>query len=205
MLSLYWPQQSWLHRLKAGHKLLLLAAISLIVLPVDDWWVMLLILIASASIYFTLSPSGWRQLAVVKPVLWFVALIMLVHILTGTFVEGILASARLLALFLLASLLTLTTRLHDIMHAIEPALRPFSLIGLPPRKIAVAVAIMIRFIPQISHSADELRAAWVARGGRAQGRWQLLTPLFISVLRSADSVGDALLARGGAEIKANNR
>ncbi len=199
MLSMYWPQKSWLHAMAAGYKLLLLAMTSVLVLPVESVEIMGLVLLISVSLYFTLGSQGWRQLALVKPILWFVVIIMLIHLYTGTWLEGLLASMRLVALFLLACLVTMTTRMQDMLHAIEPIMRPLTIFGLSSRRVALAVALMIRFIPALLHSMQSLQQAWQARGGGRYGRWRLLVPLFIEVLRSSDKVGDALVARGGSE------
>ena len=115
---------------------------------------------------------------------------------------GILYSARLAALVILASLLTLTTEPVSLVDGVEKLLRPFSRFGLKPHDIATAMVITIRFIPVLLDEALKIRKSHAARGLRPVGLRAnlksvslLLVPLFTSAVRRAEELAVAMDCR----------
>jgi biotin transport system permease protein len=96
-----------------------------------------------------------------------------------------------------ANFVTMTTRLSDMMRVIERLLRPLSRLGLSARQLALAVALVIRFVPVMLARAGQIRESWRARSPRRPG-WRILVPIILSALDDADHVAQALRARGGA-------
>ena len=105
-----------------------------------------------------------------------------------------MATLRLLALLLLAVLVTLTTRPSDIVAAIERALSPFDR-WIAVEKVSLAISLALRFIPVLARMAAETREAQWARGGE-RSVLAVLAPLIIQTLKMADQVAEALEARG---------
>jgi biotin transport system permease protein len=197
MISLYLEHSSWLHRWPTGFKLCLLAASSMLILPVTQLEWMIVFTLAAALLYITLGNRGWRHLEMVRPLLPFLAVIMLFHLWAGSFYEGGVSVLRLVTMFLLANLITLTTRMSDMMTALQPIFRPLQCVGISSRALALAVALMVRFAPVLVLVMNNLDEAWRARGGRKQ-KWRLIVPLIIQAIRLSDHVAEALTARGGS-------
>lgn len=195
MLSLYLNQRTWAHRLPAGAKLLTLCAVSLVLLPVDDARVLVATMTGALAIYPVLGREAVRQLSLIKPLIPILAILMGLHIWLDDWQTGVAAVARLLTMILLANAVTMTTTMSDMMDALEPVLRPLQWTGVDTGKIALAVALVIRFIPVLFAEWRERETAWRARGG-GRGTWRLIPGFCLATLRLATSVGDALDARG---------
>ena len=198
MVSLYVPGDSLLHRLPAGLKLILLALISAALMPVSNPVILALVLAAALALYAALGREGLRQLRLIRPLLPILAIIIALHGLTGTMAEGATVALRLLAMVLLANLVTLTTRMDDMLAAIAPLFRPLTLFGLSPRRPALAVTLVLRFVPVLLAVFAGLSEAWRARTGRTTS-WRLIAPLALQALMLSDHVAEALIARGGAD------
>ena len=124
-------------------------------------------------------------------------LVGLWHLYTGEYDKGALIVSRLLTGIAAANLVTLTTKLSDMIAVIERLLSPLQKIGLKPRLIALAVALMIRFIPVMLERLSQLSEAWRARSARRINH-QIILPATLAAFDDADHVAEALRARGGA-------
>ncbi len=149
------------------------------------------------GVYFSAGKETVSRIALVKPLLPFLLIIMLLHVWAGSVEEGIAAVMRLLVMILLANIITMTTRMSDMMTAITPVFRPLEAFGFSSRRLSIAVSLMIRFVPVLFALLESLTESWRARSSK-KPRWHLLTPLTLQALKMADSVGDALQSRGGA-------
>jgi biotin transport system permease protein len=94
-----------------------------------------------------------------------------------------------------ASLITLTTRVTDLLDVIARVLRPARRIGIDAERVALLLALTIRAVPVIAATLNEARDARRARGLERSTR-ALVTPVVLRTIRHADRVGDALAARG---------
>ena len=101
----------------------------------------------------------------------------------------------LVTLVLLATVLTVTTPVDEILDAVTRALQPFRRLGVDPEQVALAFSLTIRAIPTTIEIADETRDAALARGLERDPRARL-TPVVIRVVAHARATGDALHARG---------
>ncbi len=131
-----------------------------------------------------------------RPLLWIGAVILAWHALTGSALEGLAATLRLFAAFGAANLVTMTTRLAEMQAVFLRLARPLAPL-IPPARIALAMALVIRFIPVLSLRAAQLSAAWRARSARRIG-WPLIFAITLAALDDAEHVAEALRARGGA-------
>lgn len=197
MISLYLAERSWLHAIPAGWKLLALALISLAAAPFDSLPLMAGLLAATLALYLSLGRAALRQIALVRPMWPLFAILLAFHAWNGDVGRGVAVLARLLAMVLLANAVTMTTRMDAMMDAIEPLLAPLRLIGVPPRRVALAVALMIRLVPLLFALWEALSDSYRARAGR-RGGWRLLAPFCIQTLRLSHHTAEALAARGGA-------
>ncbi len=197
MISLYLSQKSWLHDIPAGSKLLVLCVCSVLVLPVDSLSLIFGFLIIVLLLYFSAGQEALSQIKLLYPLVPFLLLILILHIWTGSLTEGLVAVGRLLAMILLANLVSMTSRMTDMMAAMKPVFAPLSLVGLPAQKVSIAVALMVRFAPVLFALIEALGESWKARS-RRRPRWRLIAPFTIQALKMSDTVAEALQSRGGS-------
>lgn len=195
MISLYQPGDGLLHRLPAGAKLLGLAIIALLVSLLPLGVAGTAVLLVAVSALYPLSGLGWRLLGgawwrmrwlilVLGAALWF-------------FVSPEIAvqnTGRVVALILLAELVTRTTRMGDLLDVLQSVLRPLRVLGVDPATAALAISLTIAMVPVLAGFVQQVRDAQRARGVRMGPRVAL--PLLILTMKHADDVGDALAARG---------
>lgn len=194
--SLYVSGSSWLHRLPAGLKLgvLLVAGIGLFLVDRHD------ALAAAATASFVLL---WQS-GVSARRLWQqtrgMALIVLIVFGAAWFFNGwwpaLTVLLRLLALISLALTVTFSTRSDALFDACEKALRPLERTGLVnASRVSLALALTLRFMPEIHRRYQAIREAQAARGVSASPV-ALVVPLVVAVLKSADAIAEAIDARG---------
>jgi biotin transport system permease protein len=183
------------HRLGAGTKLLGLCACSLVLLAVRTpagvgaAVVGVVVLYAAAR----LGPRAlWSQ---VRPLRWFVPVLVAVQWATLGPVPATVLTTRLVALVALAGLVTLTTPTSAILAALERALRPLRRLRVDAERTALVLALAVRSVPVVAALAAGVRDAQRARGREHDVR-ALAVPLVVGSLRRADALGEALRARG---------
>lgn len=199
MLSLTSPVETPAHGWRAGPKLLALAGLTLgLFLPTPGWPALALALAVLAAAAVT--AGRWAILAawlrLFRPLWPFALLLILWHGVTRTPLEGAVILLRMAAAMGAANLVTMTTRLADLQGLVLWLMRPLAPI-LPAKPLAIAIALMIRFVPVMSDRAAQLAQAWAARSAR-RPRARLMAPLALAALDDADRVAEALRARGGA-------
>ncbi|MBV1778508.1 energy-coupling factor transporter transmembrane protein EcfT [Paeniglutamicibacter sp. ABSL32-1] len=201
MLTLYRPGSGWLHRLPAGPKLLLVlfTVLAVSLLP-SHWWTAAAAAAAAALGYALagLGPgmAGIRELGrQVHALRWVIGITLASQLVFMGPEPAVANAARVTAAIALASLLALTTRVTELLDAIERGLRPLQRLGLDPQRIALLLTVAIGTIPVLGRRANEVREAQRARGARNNPR-TFVVPFLIVALKHADELGDALTARG---------
>ena len=196
MIALHRPGRSPLHRMPAGAKLIALAVLAL---AVSLWPHTVATAAGSLLGVFALylvggqGPGGIaRQLWAAK---WIIVLVAGSQLLFGTWHAAVIVTVRVLAVLLLAGLVTIVTRMSDLLDALERALSPLRALRLSPERMAFAISLTIAAIPVISALAAQVGEAHRARGIRYGPR--AIGALLVLALRHADDVGDAIAARGG--------
>lgn len=197
MLTLTSPVDTPLHHLRAGGKLAALAAFTCALFLSQSPWVLLLALLVVGALHLiggmTFARHGLRML---RPLWPFVAVVALWHLWLSDLIAGSAIILRMVTAVAAANLVTMTTRLSDMITVLESLARPLAPI-LPPRRLALAIALVIRFIPVLAERTSLLAQAWRARSRRAPG-WRLIAPAALAALDDAENVAAALRARGGA-------
>jgi biotin transport system permease protein len=195
LLGGYLPGDTWLHRLTPGTKLvaLLLAAVLLVWLNSP---LAALVGLAVALVLAVQSGMGFRRtLATLRGVLLVAALLAGWHVWQSGWARATDSVGDLLSLVLLASVLTATTSVDDLLDTITRGLEPFRRLGVDPERVALTFSLMVRAIPTTLEIARQTRDAAVARGLPRDPRARL-TPLVIRVVAHARATGEALQARG---------
>lgn len=186
----YFPGNSVLHRCPAGVKLLLLAALlaSTVRYPVA--------MLVPAVLLYLLARIPWRvALALVRP-LWILLLVTgAFQALTVGWERALSVTGGLLVSVALAALVTLTTRVNDMLDVLARLLRPLRRVGLDPDRLALLLALTIRCVPMLAGIVQAVREAQLARGA-SRNPLALAVPVVVRTLRAADALGEALTARG---------
>ena len=195
MIAGYLARDTWLHPVPAGVKLAALAGLSIAILPVEDWRLLVCGVGIVVALYASLGIEAFRRIALLRPLAPLLVIIFGLHGLMGDWVLGASAVARLVMMVLLADLVTMTTTMQAMMQALMPLLRLLRPFGVNPRKLSLAVSLVVRFVPVLSANWQARSDAWRVRTGRRPS-WRLVGPFVAETLRVADQVADALDARG---------
>ncbi|RWR31828.1 energy-coupling factor transporter transmembrane protein EcfT [Sinirhodobacter populi] len=197
MLSLALPGTSWAHRLPAGVKFGALALAMAVLVAFDDPWPLAAAALIAVGLHATLGPRGLRAGAVaMRPIAWIIGLIVIWQLVTGTPREALVLALRIFSMVGLATFVTLTTPLPDLIALVERLAAPLARFGLSPRLPALAVAMVLRFIPVLRGRMEMLALAWRARSRKRPGP-RLIVPMVLSLLDDSDHLAEALRARGG--------
>lgn len=119
--------------------------------------------------------------------------------------KGIIVTSQLFLTILYSSLMTLTTSPLKMVHGFEKIISPLKRFRVPVEDFSMMTMLAIKFIPILQEEADRIIKAQSARGvdfefgglrERVKNMLPVLTPLFNSVIRRADDLAVALMARG---------
>lgn len=194
MISLYIAQPSWLHRLPAGLKLLVLLVASLALLPVSNPWALTWGCAVAVGVYASLGRGGVERLIGLRSILLLVLGLGLFQALVMNWHVAWLSVARLIVMIMIADLVSATTPMQDMMRVVRPCLTPLRLFGLNPDRLSLAVALVIRFIPSLLAQWQAQSAAWRARTNKSAGV-RLLVPFMSLTMSRTEKIAEALIAR----------
>ncbi len=198
MLSLTSPQQTWAHTLPASAKLAALCLWTLLLFRLQTPQSLTLAMALTAVLPLSCGlPFAKTALGHLRPLWPFVLIVALWHLWTKDIGDGAAVILRLLAAVAAANFVTMTTRLSDMIAVLTRLARPLTALGLSPRTFALAVALVLRFIPVMLVKTDIITQAFRARSSRRPG-WRVLVPVLLAALDDAEHVAEALRARGGA-------
>lgn len=198
MLTLTSPVEIWAHRLPAGAKLAALALGTMTLFALTAPLPLVGAATLAAALYATGGPRfAATGLRLLRPLWPFVLIVGLWHLWIADPSGGVAILLRMLTAVALANFVTMTTRLSDMIAVFQTLARPLGPLGLSPRRLAIAMALVIRFIPVMLDRMDQITQAWAARSPR-KPRWRVLVPTTLAALDDADRAAEALRARGGA-------
>lgn len=195
-LSVYLKRDSPVHRLPALPKLGLVVGFILVATvfarTIPTAAVALAIALCGYAVARIPLKVALSQLLGAVPLLAFIAII---QGLTGNWELGIMLFLQILACVVAATLLTLTTRVSDLMDAFDRILAPLGKLGLPVSTISLAMSLTLRLIPLQVQAVREVLDARRARGASASVT-AFGVPVIIRTIRRSRAMSDALLARG---------
>ena len=195
LTGIYQPGTSPLHRSGPGVKLLGLLVFSTMLVAWRSPLTVLICLAVVAGLY-AIGGFGIRTLASqVWPLRWIVLLLFPMQWWTAGWQAAVTVVGTLILAVVGAALISLTTRVTDLLDVIARLLEPARAVGVDPERVALLLALTIRAIPVIAGSLHEARDAQRARGLEHSTR-AFVTPIVVRTIRHADRVGDALAARG---------
>ena len=197
MLSLTSPIKTGFHSVPVGPKFAILMIAS-IVLFINNT-----LTFQALAFGFVLGLYLWPGTAffsVGLKMLWplwpFVSIVFLWHLSTQDTVAGLVIILRMFSAVALANLVTMTSQLDEVIALVTRVATPFRRFGLKPQILALSIAMFIRFLPVLIEKGGLLVQSWRSRSTRPAG-WRVVVPLALLALDDAETVAEALRARGG--------
>lgn len=195
VFSLYVPGDSAFHRLGVGWKYLLLLGLTLPAMLVGSPWVSSVLLIAALAMLAACRvPLGysWR----LPSGLWLLVAVMSGYqLVLGQWQQAVVIGANLLTAVYASRLLTMTTPGPVLIDALVDGLRPLRPLKVDPERLGLVVAVMIRSVPMLLDSFDQVRQAARARG-QERNLLLLAAPVVVRAVGFAHATGAAMAARG---------
>ncbi|MDN5716911.1 MAG: energy-coupling factor transporter transmembrane protein EcfT [Janibacter sp.] len=195
MIGLYRDGSSLLHRLPAGAKLagLLLAGLAS---PFVRSSVVTAVALALVLTGYAIARMPARVLLqMLRPLLFVMVPLGVFQTVVAGWERAFVIVGVLVALVLLANLVTLTTRTSDLVDVVVRVCGPLRRVGVNPERVGLMLQLAIRAVPLVIDLGRRVREAQHARGLSASPR-AFAVPLIVGALRRADAMGDALAARG---------
>lgn len=195
-LGVYMPGTSPVHRAPTGLKIsaLVVLIVAMSVLVRAPWQLAVpagLLAVAAGS-----ARIGPRLLLrQVRPVLWMLAVIAAFQLLLTDWHRTAVVCGVLLLSVVGAALVTLTTRVTDMLDLTTRAAGPLRRFGVDPDRVGLVLAMTIRCVPLLGELVASVSEARRARGLGFSLR-AFAVPVVVGALRRADAMGDALIARG---------
>ncbi len=205
MISLTSPVRTRAHDWPAGGKLLALCIASIALFKFS----MPLAQLSAISITLVLYALGGRTFLSVGAkrlwVLWpFVVVVGVWHLVTAEIAEGAVILMRMITSVALANLVTMTTRLTDMMEVLRWLLTPLRLFRIDTSAIEISIAMVIRLVPTLILKGRQIVDAWRARS-KSRTNWRVVLPLAIMAIDDADHMAAALKARGGLVARSGRK
>lgn len=126
------------------------------------------------------------------------------HITTGSLYTTIRVTVRLIYLILGSAVMTYTTMPMSLAAGLESALGFLKVFKIPVAELAMILTIALRFIPVFMEELDKIMKAQLSRGAdfesgnifrRVKSYIPVLIPLFVSAIRRATDLAEAMDAR----------
>tara|TARA_R110001583_G_scaffold9433_2_gene44739 strand:+ start:4175 stop:4801 length:627 start_codon:yes stop_codon:yes gene_type:complete len=197
MISLTSPIETAAHHYNAGVKLLILCLVTLVLFFIDNIVFHSLFLLFVVTLYalpgLLFFKSGFKHLKVLWP---FILVVGVWHLWTNEIQLGAIIIMRLISAVALANLVTMTTRLSDMIDVVRFLASPLQRFGINTKALEISIALVIRMTPVLISKGQSLSWAWRARTKRRSG-WKIILPFTVLALDDADHVAEALRARGG--------
>lgn len=128
--------------------------------------------------------------------------ILIINLLFGvSFYSSIVMVSKICLIVMYSSVLLFTTTTNELAFGFASLLRPLSLLGFPVSKVSMAIALAINFIPSLFFSSNKIMKSQTSRGfnykkgsfkDRIVGIKSIFIPMFISSIKRADRVADAM-------------
>ena len=200
MLTLTSPHKTRLHDLPAGAKLAALAGLTIALFQMAAVAPLVGVALSLCALHLAVGGPVFAAHAVrmLWPVWPFAAVVAVWHLWLGDADGGAVIVLRMVCAIAAANLVTMTTRLADMIAVMEGLARPFARV-LPPRRLALGIALVIRFVPVLAERTGHLADACRARSRAKRPGWRIFAPAALAALDDAEHVAEALRARGGTE------
>lgn len=194
-LGLYQPGDSPLHRIPAGWKFLGLIAFATVIVVFDEPVPLALGAVVVLVGFVTARIRPGRVFRMMRLLLVLLAAVFALQWWLIGPESATVVCLRLLVAISAANLFTLTTRIGDLVSAIERGLSPARGLGLRPELLGLLVGLTVQAVGALSTIAEQTRQAQRARNA-TRSVSAFAVPFLVRTLRHADELGEALAARG---------
>ncbi len=193
-----------LDKISVQRKIIVTCSAAAILFFIKNPIVMFSIFAALLLIYFMVGGLKFLRLGIyqLKVTVPFVIILAFWHLYLDQLDRGMALIFRLISAFLIANLFLLTSKIHDIILAIQKYSVYLKILGINSHAVSITIGLFIRSIPILKQRAKNLMLAQSARSTK-RSFWRISVPLAISILDDADHVSEALRARGGIRKKEN--
>jgi len=222
-LGVYLPGNTLIHTLDPRTKIVATALLITLLLFIKSYlaYVLFLILIIAILIIATIPPGyafcGLKPMLPILLLMWIFQLFL--YSTPGATVifswwifsatdaglhMGNLISMRVLFLFTVTTILTLTTSIVSLTDGLESLLNPLKKIGLPTQELVMTMIIALRFVLILAEELDKIIKAQMARGvafdrgnfiQKTRNLFPVFLPLFINAFKRAEELIIAMEAR----------
>ncbi|WP_426518408.1 energy-coupling factor transporter transmembrane component T family protein [Diaminobutyricibacter sp. McL0618] len=196
MIPVHVEGSSMVHRMPAGAKLsVMVVVVALISLTPNGpllagWGILVVVGYALAGL---LRSQLFRQVYLMR---WIIVITVVGQLVFVGETAAVLNTLRIVILILAAALVSLTTRVSDMLETVERFVGRFRRFGANPEAVGTVLMVAITSIPVIASHAGRVREAYRAR--RAGTNIPAMTStMLVLAIKHADELGDALVARGG--------
>lgn len=222
-LGVYLPGESFIHRLDPRTKIMASGIIVILLLLIKSYPAYLAVLLfLTAAIMVAGIPAGYAFCGL-KPMLPILALMWVFQLFLYTkpgseilfswwiftasdagLHMGNLITLRVLFLFTVTTMLTLTTTMVSLTDGLESLLKPLRVIGLPSQELVMTMVIALRFVLILAEELDKIVKAQMARGvafdrgnfiQKTRKLFPVFLPLFIGAFKRAEELIVAMEAR----------
>ncbi|MET0872470.1 MAG: energy-coupling factor transporter transmembrane protein EcfT [Paeniglutamicibacter terrestris] len=196
LLGHYLPGTSLIHRAPLLAKYLVVLIIGAAVLIFRIPAVGIGTLLFGVGLFALAGPRVLRAwVAPLRQLWWIFAILGIYQAILNSPLFALSLISGMLAVIQCGRLILLTTTQSALLDGLEAAAAPVRYIGGNPATIALAVALMLRSIPAIATSVQDLTDAAKARDIKRNPAI-LAAPVVINTVAYAQRTADALAARG---------
>ncbi len=225
-LGQYVPGKSFLHRMDARVKIVLIITFIVLVFVGQNYPALGIVVISILGVMAFSNVPVKLYFKSLKMIIFVVILTAGLNLFYGkgeplwqlgfmTITEAGITNAvfialRIISLIFISSVLTFTTSPTDLTDALERLMKPLKVLHISVHEIAMMMTIALRFVPTLLEETDKIMSAQKARGAdlesgglfqRIKALVPILIPLFVSSFRRAYELAMAMECRcyqGGA-------
>ncbi len=222
-LGIYLPGETSIHRLDPRTKIIATTLLIILLLFIRSYEAYgVFFIFTAAIIYFAGIPPrfalcGLKPMLPVLILMWVFQLFLYstpdAEVLFSWFIftatdtglhMGNMITLRVLFLFTVTTMLTLTTSIVSLTDGLESLLNPLRKIGLPSQELVMTMVIALRFVLILAEELDKIVKAQMARGvafdrgnfiQKTRKIFPVFLPLFINAFKRAEELIVAMEAR----------
>lgn len=214
LIGIYYPEQSFWHRLDPRSKIMAVLSMTISILASQGVWLALFCLLI--VLLYHASKLPWRLvLEALLKFKWFLAIPFVINLLVpfsqnwyltiiSNFFKALSIGSRLAALLLVATWLSYVTKPMILVEGISRLFKPFERLGSGGLDVPLMMGLVVRFIPELLYETENILVAQKIRGIkpgfkiRNSSSWikSTIIPLFLACIRKAVALAIAMEARG---------
>ena len=216
----YFPGNSFLHKLDARMKIVLVFVLMVAVFLCQSYIAMGMAVALTAALVLSTKIKIKVILKGMKPILFIVVFTTILNLFYGSgdpilklgFIRitesginnAVFMALRIMLLVTTGLMLTYTTTPNQLTDALEALLKPLKALKVDIHSLAMIMTIALRFIPILIEEVEKIMAAQKSRGAdmesggiikRVKAIVPVMIPLFISSFRRANELADAMECR----------